>query len=115
MEIIGWLLLGVLATYVLTWSITVDDSEGPFYAYNFVRWFVRRPFMPKLVRDNAHCPYCCSFWCAALVALLLPIYEGMNPGRMVVSLFVVTYGLHGAVVIYFRYLKLFFAIGANES
>lgn len=115
MEIITWFVIGTFATWVLTWSITVDDSEGPFRIYQALRWFLRRGFIPALVRENAGCPYCGSFWSAVLVASLLPIYGGKSWVEIFALFFVVSYGLHGVTVFWFRYIKLIYGVNANES
>lgn len=116
MSILSWFLIGTFAAWVLTWSITVDrESEGPFRAYQFVRWFLVRPFIPALVRDNAGCPYCCSFWSAVLVTSLLPIYSGLSWVNRGALFFVVVYGIHGVIVFWFRYIKIFYGVSALDS
>jgi len=108
-------LIGFFATFALTWSVAVDDSEGPFRVYQFVRWAARREFVPALIRENASCPYCVSFWVAALVTLLLPLYTNLSWVERSAVFFVATYGFHGAVVFWFRWLKIFYGVSANES
>lgn len=108
-------LIGFFATFALTWSVAVDDSEGPFRIYQFVRWIARRQFVPALIRENAGCPYCVSFWAAALVTLLLPLYKGLSWVESSAMFFVVTYGLHGTVVFWFRYVKLIYGVSASDT
>lgn len=114
MEFLAWLILGFFAAFAITWSIANDDSEGPFYIYLFIRRLARSRYAPKLVRENASCPYCVSFWAAVLVTSLLPIYSGKSWVENAAMFFVVAYGLHGAIVFYFRYVKLMYQVGASE-
>lgn len=116
MEALGWFVVGSFAAWIITFSIAISpDMEGPFYIYTGIRRLARAEFMPKLIKENAGCYICTSFYAAMLVSLFLPVYSGKSVLQAAGILFVFTYGIHGAVVFWFRWLRNFYAIGPDES
>lgn len=114
MELLAWLIIGVAATFALTWSMINEKVEGPFYIYDGIRKLAKAKFMPALVRDNTTCVICVSFYAAVIVAALLPVYAGQGWLKTIGLYFVTVYGLHGGVVWFYRYIKLMYQAGSDE-
>lgn len=129
MNLVIWLIVGVFATWRLTWDITscthVSDEkgseicepnlEGPFRLYDFIRWFFSQSFWPKWVVDGSSCPYCVSMWAAGFVSMLLPVYGGLSFFEAVQLWLLCTLGISGAVAFWFRRLRLLYGLSAQES
>jgi len=127
MSFIVWLLVGVFATWRLTWDITsctrlVEEGqpercepnlEGPFRLYDGIRWFFKQSFIPKWA--DVMCPYCTSMWAAGFVSLFLPFYEGLSTYEAVQLWLLCTLGMSGVVAFHFRRLRLMFGVDAPES
>lgn len=115
MDILSWFVIGFFGTFIITSCIAIDNEiEGPFYIYTAIRKFVRLRFMPKLIRENAGCYICTSFYAGLLISIFLPIYDGRTITQSAGILFVFTYGLHGSVVFLFRYLRTIYAISPSD-
>lgn len=115
MDLFVWLLIGILATWRMTHDITNQmELDGPFNLYTHVRAFFQREFWPVWVQDGITCPYCVSFWFGHLVALLLPIYTGIDLWRGLAAYFAVSWALSGAIVIYLRLMKVFHDLDGDE-
>lgn len=120
-------IIGCFATWYLAWSITSCTREennpdeckpnviGPFYLFDFVRWFFRQPFMPKLVRENADCPYCVSFWTAFFIALWLPIYDHLTWVGSIKLFYVFWIGMSGVIAFWFRRIRILYGLEAKEN
>lgn len=115
MELLTLVVLGALGTFALTWSIAIDDSEGPFRLYQLTRKISHHKSMPPLIYKNADCPYCVSFWVGAMMALftVLAAGYGLSAGT-IAKVFILTYGYHGACVFYFRYVKLIYQVSTTD-
>lgn len=108
--------IGLFSSFVLNHSITVDkDQEGPFYIYNWVRSTLSASWMPKLVRDNHDCPICGSFWSSFVVAVALQfVIPFVSVVHTAGYLFLLTYGMHGVIIFWFRFIKLMYGLGPKE-
>lgn len=114
MQLFAYLIAGAFATWLLTWSMIMEDVEGPFALYSHIRNLANRPWVPALIRKNRFCPVCISWWAGALVALCLPVYGGLNWLQCALLYFVLVYAFSGAVVFWYRYIRSVFSINANE-
>ena len=114
MEFLTYCLVGAIATWLLTWSMIATNNEGPFYIYDWIRWVLSRPFMPVLVRDNMLCPVCVSWWAAALVGLLLPVYDSLTWAQSIGLYFVLVYALSGATVFWYRYIAMVYSVNSGD-
>jgi hypothetical protein len=112
MQLFAYFVIGVLATWLLTWSMITQDVEGPFRVYQGIRWVIKTYF-PPFVSSNLGCPICVSFWAGALVALFLPVYAGLGWLQSAALYFVITYALSGATVFWYRYIKSVYGIGSD--
>ena len=115
MQLFIEVLAGTFGTFVLTQSSLDGSMEGPFYLYNLVRWLATHNRAPKLIKAGATCPVCISFWVAALFAVLIGFLRPWQGWTMwAASMFVLTYGMHGAYIFYIKWLKAFYAMGASD-
>lgn len=115
MELATVVVLGMLGTYALMWSIAIDDSEGPFRIYQYIRFLATHKKSPPLIRENASCPYCVSFWAGGMMAVLtvLALGYGMSVATLA-KVFILTYGYHGACVFWMRYMKSIYQLGSRD-
>jgi hypothetical protein len=129
MKALLWVTLGIFSTWYLTWSITscakVQEEGkpdwcdynvvGPFRLYDHIRWFFQRPFIPPLLRENADCPYCVSFWAAFMMAFFIPVYENLSWVATAKLFFLLWIGQSGVVAFWYRRLRLLYALDAQDS
>lgn len=115
MELFVWFLIGIAATWRLTNDITSNlQLDGPFKLYVFIRRaFQAAPW--EWVRDAIDCAYCVSFCAGFFVTALLPIYRGQSLPRALMTYFVVSLAVSGAVTYHYRRMKAMFGTDASES
>lgn len=129
MELAVFFIIGVFATWRITWDITSCtpvqeegkpdwcdyNQSGPFNFYHHLRQLFHRTFMPEWAVTGIECPYCVAVWAAGFIALLFPIYHGHSWFESMRTWLMLTLGMSGVVAFWFRRLALFFGIKASES
>lgn len=115
MDLLAWILIGVLATWRITHDLTSEmELDGPFAIYSFIREILRSDKAPELLREGIDCPFCVSFTIGHLIAAMLPIYGDLPLARAIMAYLVVSWALSGAVTFYLRRMKTIYGVDARE-
>lgn len=119
----AWFIIGCFAVWRMTWDLASctknEDTEecepnleGPFHLYDFIRWLLTHPWMPRYIQEGSTCVFCVSMWVAGFFALLLLI-DGLIP-RTIAAWLLYTIGMSSPTALFLRYVKTIYGVQPRE-